>query len=142
MTELLSNIGGISTPAVRPGCTHAYYLYALRYDANQIGVPRTQFVEALKAEGIPLAEGYVAPIYLQPLYQERRFFGGTGSPWSDPAYKGSVSYDRGICPVTERMHYEELIYTGVIHGQLGEEDLNDFAEAFHKVADHYRRAAA
>src|SRR5437868_395150 len=80
VTELLSNIGGISTPVVKPGCTHAYYLYALRYDANQVGVPRAQFAEALKAEGVPIAEGYVAPIYLQPLYQERKLFGGTSSP--------------------------------------------------------------
>jgi dTDP-4-amino-4,6-dideoxygalactose transaminase len=142
LTELLSNIGGISTPVVRPGCVHAYYAYALRYDAAAVGVPRARFAEALRAEGIPIAEGYVAPIYLQPLYQERKLFGGTGSPWNDPAYRGSVSYERGICPVTERMHFEELIYTGAIHGQLSTADIEDFAEAFHKVAVHYREAAA
>lgn len=142
LTELLSNIGGISTPVVKPGCVHAYYCYALRYDADMVGVPRAQFVAALKAEGIPIAEGYVAPIYLQPLYQQRRLYGGTGSPWTDPAYTGSVSYDRGICPVTERMHFDELIYTGAIHGQLTRADIEDMAEAFHKVADHYRSAGA
>jgi perosamine synthetase len=142
LTELLSNIGGISTPVVRPDCIHAFYAYALRYDAAAIGVPRARFAEALRAEGIPIAEGYVAPIYLQPLYQQRRLFGGTGSPWNDPAYKGSVSYGRGICPVTEQMHFEELIYTGAVHGQLSEADIEDFAEAFHKVAAHYRKAAA
>jgi perosamine synthetase len=142
LTELLSNIGGISTPVVRPACVHAYYIYALRYDAGAVGVPRAQFAAALGAEGIPIGEGYVAPIYLQPLYQQRRLYGGTGSPWTDPAYKGSVSYDRGICPVTERMHFEELIHTGTIHGQLSAADVEDFAEAFHKVADHYCSAGA
>jgi dTDP-4-amino-4,6-dideoxygalactose transaminase len=142
LTELLSNIGGISTPVVRPSCVHAYYLYALRYDARTVGVPRARFAEALRAEGIPIAEGYVPPIYLQPLYQQRKLYGGSGSPWTDPAYKGSVSYERGICPVTERMHDEELIYTGAVHGQLSPEDIDDFAEAFHKVIGHYQRAAA
>ena len=142
LTELLSNIGGISTPVVRPGCVHAFYAYALRYDAASVGVSRAQFAEALRAEGIPIAEGYVAPIYLQPIYQERKLYGGTGSPWNDSAYKGSVSYERGICAVTERMHFEELIYTGAIHGQLSPADIEDFAEAFHKVSSHYCRAAA
>lgn len=142
LTELLSNVGGISTPVVRPGCVHAFYAYALRYDARAVGVPRAQFAKALRAEGIPVAEGYVAPIYLQPLYQKRLLYGGTGSPWTDAAYKGSVSYERGICPVTERMHFEELIYTGAIHGQLSAADIEDIAEAFEKVTSHYRRAAA
>lgn len=142
LTELLSNTRGISTPVVRAGCVHSYYAYALRYDAAVVGVPRSQFAEALRAEGIPIAEGYVAPIYLQPLYQERKLYGGTGSPWNDPAHKGSVSYERGICPVTERMHFEELIYTGALHGQLSPADIEDFGEAFHKVANHYCRAAA
>lgn len=142
LTDLLSPLKGLSTPAVRPDCVHAYYIYALRYDAARVGISRTRLAEALRAEGIPLSEGYVAPIYLQPMYQQRRLFGGTGSPWSDSAYTGFVSYDRGICPVTERMHYEELIYTGAIHGGLTPEDVQDIAEAFHKVTDHYRRMAA
>jgi dTDP-4-amino-4,6-dideoxygalactose transaminase len=142
LTELLSNIGGISTPVVKPGCVHAYYVYALRYDAATVGVPRAQFAAALKAEGVPVGEGYVAPIYLQPLYQQRRLYGGTGSPWTDPAYQGSVSYERGICPVTERMHEEELLSLGVIHAQLSPEDVEEIAEAFQKVVGHYRKAAA
>jgi len=142
LTELLSNIGGISTPVVRSGCVHAFYAYALRYDASTVGVPRAQFAAALRAEGIPVAEGYVEPIYLQPLYQERRLYGGTGSPWNDPAYRGSVSYERGICPVAERMHFEELVYTGAVHGQLSSGDVEEVAEAIHKVINHYRKAAA
>ena len=138
LTGLLSNAGGISTPVVKPGCVHAYYAYALRYDAEAVGVPRAQFVAALKAEGMPIAEGYVAPIYLQPLYQRRRLYGGTGSPWTE--HPRSVSYERGICPVTERMHTQELIYTGALHAQLTSADVEDMAEAFHKVIDHYRSA--
>jgi dTDP-4-amino-4,6-dideoxygalactose transaminase len=140
LTDLLSNIGGISTPVVKPSCVHAYYIYALRYDAETVGVPRAQFAAALKAEGIPISEGYVAPIYLQPLYQQKRLFGGTGSPWTE--HPAEVSYERGLCPVTERMHFEDLIYTGAIHGQLGEADLADIAEGFRKVSDHYHSAGA
>jgi perosamine synthetase len=142
LTELLSNLGGISTPVTRPGSVHAFYIYALRYDAAAVGVPRARVAEALRAEGIPIAEGYVAPIYLQPLYQQRKLFGGTGSPWNDPAWTGLVSYERGICPVTERMHFDELLYTGAIHAQTSEEDVEQMAEGFHKVIGHFQRAGA
>lgn len=142
LSERLSNLAGLSTPTVRGSCVHAYYVYALRYDASATGVPRARIAEALRAEGVPVAEGYVEPIYLQPLYQQRRLYGGTGSPWTDPAYQGSVSYDRGICPVTERMHYDEVLYTGAVHAQTAPEDIDDMAEAFHKVIGHFHSAGA
>ena len=143
LTELLSNLPGIRTPIVRPGFKHAYYLYVMRYDAAQVGASRADFTRALVAEGIPISEGYVEPIYLQPLYQERKLFGGTGSPWTDAAYAGgSVSYDRGICPVTERMHFEEVLFTNAIHAQTTVQDIEDIASAVHKVVQHFRSAGA
>ncbi|HZO51225.1 MAG TPA: hypothetical protein VFB63_00845, partial [Bryobacteraceae bacterium] len=72
----------------------------------------------------------------------RILFGGTQSPWNDPAYQGSVSYDRGICPVVERMHDEEVIFTNAIHAQTGESDVADIGRAFHKVIDCFRSAGA
>lgn len=142
LTELLSNVAGVSTPSVVNGCVHVFYVYAIRYDEEQLGVPRAGIAEALRAEGIPISEGYVAPIYLQPLYQKRRLFGGTGSPWTDPSYTGSVSYEAGICPVTERMHYRELLYTSAVHAQTSADDIADMAEAFHKVISHFQRAGS
>lgn len=143
LSELLSNLPGLSTPAVRSGCVHAFYAYVLRYDSAATGVPRARLAEALKAEGVPVAEGYVEPIYLQPLYQQRRLYGGTGSPWTDPAYAGgSVRYDKGICPITERMHYDEVLYTGAVHAQTEPGDIEDMAEAFHKVIGHFQSAGA
>ena len=79
-------------------------------------VPRSDFVAAVNAEGIPLWEGYVRPIYLEPMYQH-------------------VCAD---CPVTERMHFEELIFTNVIHAGVTVQDLDDVVAAFGKVYEHYR----
>lgn len=141
LTNLLSNVPGIRTPVVKPGFTHAYYLYVMRYDSAEVGASRPEFARALAAEGIPITEGYVEPIYLQPLYQQRTLFGGTGSPWTDSSYTGDVSYDRGICPVTERMHYEEVLFTNAIHAQTSEQDVADIAAAIQKVVRHYRSAS-
>lgn len=140
LTELLSGMAGITTPAVRANCTHAYYLYTLRYNAGQVGVSRAEFVKALAAEGVPFVEAYVEPIYLQPLYQQRTLFGGTGSPWSEAPESDAISYARGSCPVTERMHYEEVMFTNLIHAQTSDSDVEDIAAAFDKVLGHYGSA--
>jgi perosamine synthetase len=134
LTQQLSKLPGITPPVVREGVRHGYYVYAIRYDATKIGVPRDKFVAALNAEGIPMFKGYVEPIYLEPVYQ-RRIGYGDGFPFAHATYKGQVRYDRGICPVTERMHFEELIYTNVCHASISEGDIDDVARAFVKVTN-------
>jgi perosamine synthetase len=136
LTERLAKHPGIIPPAVRPDVRHGYYVYAIRYDAAQTGVARDKFVAALNAEGIPMFKGYVEPLYLQPLYQRRIAHGRDGFPFTYSGYKGQVCYDRGICPVTERMHFEELMYTNICHANIGQKDLEDTVTAFEKVLDN------
>ncbi len=136
LTERLSSLPGLTPPLVRPGIKHGYYLYSMKYDQTQTQVPRQKLVEALVAEGIPIVPGYVKPIYLEPLYQQRIAFGADGFPFTYPGYKGQVSYERGICPIVERMHYEELIFTNICHAGIHQQDLEDFANAFYKVYEH------
>jgi len=133
LTERLSGLPGITTPVVRPGCTHGYYVYAIRYDAGVTGVSRKRYVEALRLEGLTPGAGYVLPIYLEPLYQQRIAFGRDGFPFTYPGYRGEVCYQKGICPVTERMHFEELIYGDFCHADLQVADLDDIVAVFRKV---------
>jgi perosamine synthetase len=133
LSERLSSFPGITPPVEQPGIRHGYYVYAIRYDAAQIGVPREAFAAALKAEGVPVFEAAYEPLYLQPMYQQRIGFGKDGFPWTYPGYRGSVSYERGICPVAERMHAEELLYTNICHASITRSDLDDWLAAFNKV---------
>ena len=87
----------------------------------------------MNAEGIPMGEGYVEPIYLEPLYQKRIAFGKDGFPFTYPGYKGQVDYSPGICPVAERMHYQELIHIDLCHANLSMSDLEDVVTAFKKI---------
>jgi dTDP-4-amino-4,6-dideoxygalactose transaminase len=96
-------------------------------------VPRSRVVAAIRAEGIPLAEGYVEPIYLQPLYQQRQVYGSVGCPIACPHYEGQVSYDQGLCPVAERMHDHEVMISSACHANLSRRDLEDIVAAFHRV---------
>jgi dTDP-4-amino-4,6-dideoxygalactose transaminase len=116
-----STIPGLTLAWVQPGCRHVYYVFAVQHDAAVFGVPRSVFVEAVRAEGVPLTEGYVEPLYLQPIYQRR------------PEARAGL-YARGRCPVAERMHRERLWYTTLIHPGLSPADLTDVALAVEKVA--------
>jgi perosamine synthetase len=136
LTERLRVFPGITPPVVRGNVRHGYYVYAVQYDGAKRGVSRHQFVAAINAEGIPMVEGYVEPIYLEPLYQERIAFGRDGFPFTYHGYKGTVSYDRGICPVAEKMYYDNLMYTDICHAGVTQRDLDDVVDAFHKVLEN------
>ena len=136
LTERLAALPAITPPIVRPRVRHGFYVYAIRYDVAQAGVPRDHFARALQAEGVPIYQGYVRPLYLEPLYQRRIAFGRDGFPFTYHGYGGNVSYEPGICPVAERMHFHELLYTNICHANIARSDLADFVAAFEKVLAH------
>ena len=136
LQERLSGLPGLTQPVVRAHVKHAYYVYGIRYDEREMSIPRKSFVAAMKAEGVPLAEGYVKPIYLQPMYQQRVVYGERGCPFTCGHYDSNVSYAPGLCPVAERMHYQELILGNFCYEGMTREDLDDVADAFSKVVEN------
>jgi|SRR5579872_700283 len=136
LSERLAGMPGITLPHIRPDVQHGYYFYVMRFDAEQVGVHRDEFVAAVAAEGVPLAKGYVRPIYLEPMYQQRIGYGASGFPFTYSGYTGFVSYERGICPVVERMHEQEVFYTNICHANIEQADLDDFVAAMRKVYDN------
>lgn len=135
LRERWSKVPGLHPAVVRPGCRHSFYVLAVQFDADVVGVSRSEFVAAVRAEGVPLSEGYVEPLYLQPIYQRRAFHCGPNCP----DYTGTVSYERGICPTAELMHDKRLFYTALIHPGLDPSDLDDIATAVEKVASGIAR---
>lgn len=142
LTERLSKLPGINPPVVREGVRHCYYVYAIRYDENETGVPRSAFAGALKAEGLPVTEGYVEPIYLEPVYQQRMLYGTKGCPFTCHHNGGEVSYEKGICPITERMYDKEMILANVCHAGISRRDLDDVVDAFQKVTENITELAS
>jgi dTDP-4-amino-4,6-dideoxygalactose transaminase len=135
LTEKLSGIPGLTPPVVRPSCTHAFYIYAMKYDAARTGISRGTFVKALAAEGIPFGAGYVPPLYLTPIYHESR-------PFAFQHYTGTARYDKGLCPVTERLYESDLIQTQIARPPATPEDMNDVVNAIHKILDSRAALAA
>ncbi len=140
LDKRLKNIPGLKIQKLEDGCNHAYYMYPIKFNDKLLGISRSNFVQAVSAElprpkfwdTTPMAEGYVKPIYLSPLYQKKIALGSKGYPWSvnrDIDYK----YNKGCCPVTENLYERELIVSPLIREGISEKDINDFANAIEKV---------
>lgn len=101
----LAGLDGLTPPTVRPDCRHVYYVWALKVDEQALGVSRADFSAALAAEGFPHFLGYVRPLYLLPLFQQRKAIGRDGWPFT----LTQRQYVKGLCPVAERMYERELL---------------------------------
>ena len=124
--ERIAKIDGLTPPTVYPNCKHVYYMYPIKYDSEKVGIPRGLFVKALVAEGIPFSAGYVKPLYLNPIYHENK-------PFIYKYFGLDIGYDKGICPVTERMYEKELILTGVVRPPATFGDMDNIVKAIEKV---------
>ena len=136
---------GLALPAVAPGNGHVYYVHALGYDEAALGIPRAAFVKAVKAElpatalrereGPLIGEGYVRPLYLEPMYRERIAYGDVGCPFACPFYEGETDYRPGLCPNAETAHGTVITHE-LMRPPMTEADLDDVAGAFHKVVEN------
>ena len=138
----LAKIPAIEVPREREDCEHAYYVQPLKYKKEVTGISRERFIEAVKAElmpielreaeGVSIGCGYVKPLYLQPIFQQKRAYGDGSYPFS----LSSVEYGTGLCTVCEEMHYDKLITHELIRPFMSKKDLDDVVSAFKKVYDN------
>ncbi|HEY3359434.1 MAG TPA: aminotransferase class I/II-fold pyridoxal phosphate-dependent enzyme [Polyangia bacterium] len=109
------------------------YQYVFRYDAAAFdGVPRDLFCRALFAEGLPcdgpfyvtLTRGGLMPLRSREYPQLRDRYGEEVTPEQCP------------CPVADRAGFEEAVW---LHHALflgADKDVDDMADAIHKVRDN------
>ena len=132
----LADIDGIEPPLVRDGCTHVYYFYVMKYDEDKIGLSRDNFVKAINAEGYYLRSGYLDPIYLTPMFKEKICFGKEGYPFIANSRNNEIKYEKGLCPIAERLNNEEIILTNIIYPPITTNDMDGFISAIKKVVYH------
>jgi len=127
-------------PELNDGSVNTYYVYPVKFDKEIAGISRDIFVTALKAE-IPTAvlretapligAGYVKPLYLQPVYQQRAAWA-----YHHSLYHGQVDYSPGICPVTEKMHFEVLFTHEYMRPGMTKADMMDVVHAIEKIFEN------
>jgi dTDP-4-amino-4,6-dideoxygalactose transaminase len=133
LTALLRGLPGIHPQAVRPGNHSTYWFFALRAVEAETGVPPQKFAEAVRAEGVACGYQYIGkPIFLYEALRRKRIYGTSDYPFSLQDPQHAVRYEEGECPNCEAALNEML--TVPLHEGFGEQELQDIAAAFHKVA--------
>lgn len=129
----LRGLPGISLPQLPVGARSAYWMYP--FDV-EYGAAR--FAAAVRAEGVPLASGYVPPLYLVPALRQRHTYGRSGFPFDSPYARPQPAFAPGLCPEAERMA-DRLCYLP-LHQGLAPADVDDLAQAVAKVAHAFAAA--
>lgn len=115
---------------------HNYYQQPIKYfKKKNKELHRDKYLKVLSAE-LPssymreedplIGGGYVRPLYLEPLYQKKAFNLYKHKP-------EELDFDKGICPVVEKMHFEQLITHEFMRPSMRRTDLDQVIEAFYKV---------
>lgn len=110
LSAAIRDLPGLTPPAVRDGCTHSYYIWAVLLD----GIPRERFAAALRAEGVPLRCGYVAPLYRLPAFAD----------FAKP------------CPIAEDLHDRRLVLLETCSFDPTDAQVAQIGDAFAKVIEH------
>jgi dTDP-4-amino-4,6-dideoxygalactose transaminase len=134
LDEHLAIIPGI-TPQKRDAAAatrHAHHLYAFRFDEAVFDFPRSRFIEALAAEGIPASPGYVIPLHRQPMFLNRAFGPYTGYRSARP----DIDVAAVGLPNCERISEREGVWL-TQNMMLGTRtDLDDVIRAVERVYEH------
>ena len=138
--EALTKFDFISTTTLE-NRTHSYYVQVFQFDEKKAGISREKFIEAVKAEltpvekreneGVPIGMGYVRPIYLLPIFQNKFAYNKQGF-----AFKENINYQKGLCPNVEELHYKKLFSHDFTRSPLTIEDINDVIKAYQKVCNN------
>ncbi|MDZ7722528.1 MAG: DegT/DnrJ/EryC1/StrS family aminotransferase [candidate division KSB1 bacterium] len=111
--------------------SHSVHLYIVRYDQDKFAnLPKTDFVDAMRKEGIPTSPGYSLPLYKQPVFLNKSF-GPRGSKVDLP-----IDYSAVECPITERACYEEAIWFPQFVMLGAEKDMDDIVAAVKKISEN------
>jgi perosamine synthetase len=116
--EAFADLPEVELLACRADSSHAYHLYVIMLNLEQLTVDRSTVFAALRAEGIGANVHYI-PVHLQPYYQQHF---GTGP---------------GLCPVAESAYARILSLP--IFPAMADEDIADTIAAVRKVVEAYQK---
>jgi dTDP-4-amino-4,6-dideoxygalactose transaminase len=145
LTSLLANFEGLETVAPSEHVeSHPHYLTVHRYDANAFsGISRDAFVEAVKAEGIPLSTVYPYPLYANPLFERENLERISCGAWESIRDYSALRLEECERVCRDGLWLDHQLLLG------DTADVDDIVAAFHKVqanssllAKHYQNVGA
>lgn len=135
LTRTLSQIEGIEPVKRLPEATRvSWHIYGARFVQEAFeGVSRETFMQAMRAEGVPVGGGYAEPVYRNPVFQ---------TDWRASSYKpfawtlrdDAPDYREMFLPKAEQYCKERLSLSQTVM-LASEEGMRDVCRAFEKVRD-------
>jgi len=100
LTERLTGLPGIQTPAAPEWGDRVYFYYVVRLDRKVLGADMLSFAAALAAEGVydlryVSTTRWIIPQHLEPVFRDKVGYGGKGCPFECKYYDGHVEYGPG-----------------------------------------------
>jgi dTDP-4-amino-4,6-dideoxygalactose transaminase len=135
LSRELKRFSWIESFSFSPKIEHVYHLYPMTFHPERIGFGRDLFIAAMKKEGFVLGGGYVTPLYLLSVYQERRMYPRSLFPFDQPGAK-EISYQKGICPRVEWYWSTSLITSDLCQPDRSRGDMDQFVRALQKIEDN------
>ena len=114
----LQDIPAITVPSVAQDAQHAWHLYIIQLDLEQLRIGRSEFIELLKAEHIGTSVHFI-PLHLHPYYRQTFHYRPEDFPTANAVFKRIISLP--------------------IYPSMTEADVQRVCEAVGKIARQYRR---
>lgn len=116
--RLLGDLPQLQLPPVKPGMQHAWHLYFIQLNLEQLRINRNQFIDALKDHKIGTSVHYT-PLHLHPYYRD------------------NFGYQPGDLPVAQGVY--ERILSLPLYPRMSDGDVQRVSRAVHEiVAEHAR----
>jgi dTDP-4-amino-4,6-dideoxygalactose transaminase len=116
--EAFSSLDTLQLPVERPEVEHAWHVYAIRLNLEQLRISRGQFIEELKMRNIGSSVHFI-PIHLHPYYREKYGYRPKDFPVAYDAYQRLVSLP--LSPA------------------LSDQDVTDVIEAVNDILTRFQR---
>lgn len=114
--EAFGNVAQLQIPHDSPDRQHAWHLYMLRLNLDQLRIDRAQFIDELKQRNIGASVHFI-PLHLHPYYRE------------------TYNYKPGDFPVAYREYQREVSLP--IYSKMNDDDVGDVIEAVLDIVDQH-----
>lgn len=134
IAEGCRNLAAVRMVEPVPGSDPVYWFLVFHFPQDRFSVSKVEFVDALKAEGVPFDADYNHVPMEFDWAINRHSLGTSGHPWNSPQYKGDANANYPL-PVAHRMISEHFRIS--IHEKVDSTAVDDILAALRKVESAY-----
>jgi len=134
LTECLEGLPGIEPMYTAPYADRGgWYGYRIQYHEEELGLPKERFMEALRAEGVPVFPERYEMLHLLPVFNPDTDLFGKNCPYHCPHAEHRYKWSHGSLPITEST-YARLI--GLPENVVQKDLIEQWGDAFRKLIDN------